>query len=71
MNAKIAVFLLFSCTMQAAHPDAHIGTKRVGSKPLVCFMGEAWDVAGSEHSRLRSLLLDHVRGQDVSKVSTL
>jgi hypothetical protein len=54
--------------LKAAHPDAHIGTKRLGSKPLVCFLGEAWDAAGSEHSRLRSLLLDLVRGQDVSKV---
>jgi hypothetical protein len=38
--------------------DDALAAKRLGSKPCVAFVGEPWDVPGSEHSRLRSLLLD-------------
>lgn len=48
--------------------NMQILSKRVGSKPCVVFVGEPWD-SNSEFRQLRSLLLDLVRGQDVTGVN--
>ena len=52
--------------LQKAFPEATIDTKRLGSKPCVAFVGEAWEQS-IEHKQLRSLLLDFVKGQVRSK----
>ena len=42
--------------------------KRLGSKPCVIFIGDLWDIR-EDHRNLRSLLLDFVRGEDVTGVN--
>ena len=42
--------------------------KRLGSKPCVVFLGDLWDIEEG-HRNLRSLLLDFVRGEDVTGVN--
>lgn len=54
--------------LQEAHPDVELASKRLGAKPCVVFLGEPWD-ASAEHKALRSLLLDTVRGQDVTGIN--
>mmetsp|Transcript_9816 Transcript_9816/g.12883 ORF Transcript_9816/g.12883 Transcript_9816/m.12883 type:complete len:263 (+) Transcript_9816:302-1090(+) len=54
--------------LQEAYPGATIDSKRLGSKPCVVFVGEQWE-ATSEHRAMRSILLDFVRGQDVTGIN--
>lgn len=41
--------------------------KRVGSKPMMLFVGDAWD-GNSDYQRLQNLLIDFYRGDPVQKV---
>ena len=42
--------------------------KRLGSKPCIIFLGDLWDI-DEGYRNLRSLLLDFVRGEDVTGVN--
>mmetsp|Transcript_45570 Transcript_45570/g.102903 ORF Transcript_45570/g.102903 Transcript_45570/m.102903 type:complete len:346 (-) Transcript_45570:142-1179(-) len=56
--------------VNAANPLAGaVDAKRLGAKPCVVFLGEAWDQPASDYKPLRSLLLDFVRGQEVAAIN--